>query len=99
MVAVCSSLGLDGVTKDSTSLAFLRCMGREEIFHYDLDDLLKDAGIPIWDYGRGVSLPLYHPYRILVNIVMCSYILVVPFAYVAIYIFRLKHDRQVPGFI
>ena len=32
LVAVCSSLGFDGVSNDSSSVAFLRCIGQEEIF-------------------------------------------------------------------
>ena len=73
------------------------CMGRQEIFLYDLEDLLADVGIPLWDYGRGISLPLYHPLRLFTNIFGLSVILVVPVAYIAIYSFRKKHDRQVPG--
>ena len=73
------------------------CMGREEIFLYDLEDLLKDVGIPAWDYGRVISLPLYHPFRLVMNVVGLSFILVVPVAYMAIYCFRKKHDRQVHG--
>ena len=39
------------------------CVGREETFLHDLDDLLKDRGVEVWDYGRYISLPLYHPFR------------------------------------
>ena len=28
------------------------CIGRPEIFRYDLDDFTKDRGVPVWDYGR-----------------------------------------------
>ena len=76
---------------------YVVCMGREEIFLYDLEDLLADLGLPVWDYGRGISLPLYHPFRLLFNVVALSFILVVPVAYIAIYCFRKNHDRQVPG--
>ena len=73
------------------------CMGREEIFLYDLEDLLADLGIPVWDYGRAMSLPFYHPVRLLMNVLQFSFILVVPFSYIAIYCFRKNHDRQVHG--
>ena len=73
------------------------CMGREEIFHYDLDDLLKDAGLPLWDYGRGIHLPLYHPYRLLMNVVGSAFIFVVPVTYMAIYYFRKRQDNTVQG--
>ena len=76
---------------------YLVCMGREEIFLYDLEDLLADVGIPVWDYGRAISLPLYHPYRLVMNVVFLSFILVVPFSYIAIYWFRKNHDSQVQG--
>ena len=73
------------------------CMGREEIFHYDLDDFLKDNGLPLWDYGRGIHLPLYHPFRLLSNILMFSFIFVVPVTYMAIYYFRKRQDIAVQG--
>ena len=73
------------------------CMGRAEIFHYDLDDLLKDAGLPLWDYGRGIHLPLYHPYRLLMNVVGSAFIFVVPVTYMAIYYFRKRQDNTVQG--
>ena len=73
------------------------CIGREEIFRVDLDNLLEDEGIPVWSYGRGVSQPLYHPFRFAANFVALGYIVVVPVVYVAIFRFRRDHDRQVPG--
>ena len=75
------------------------CMGREEIFLHDLDHLLEDVGLPVWSYGRFISLPLYHPVRLAINVVSFSFTLVVPFAYIAIYCFRKNHDRQVQGII
>ena len=73
------------------------CMGREEIFLYNLEDLSEDVGLPVWDYGRGMSLPLYHPFRLAFNVVLLSFILVVPIVYIAIYCFRKKHDHRVQG--
>ena len=73
------------------------CMGREEIFLHDLEHLLDDVGLPVWSYGRFISLPLYHPIRLVMNVVFLSFILVVPFAYISIYCFRKKHDSGVEG--
>ena len=56
-----------------------------------------DVWLPIWDYGRGVSLPLYHPYRLLINVVGFSFLFVVPVTYTAIYWFRKRHDHTVQG--
>ena len=46
-------------------------------------------GVEVWDYGRFISLPLYHPFRLLVNVLNFTYVFVVPASYVAIYRFRL----------
>ena len=85
-----------GVVYSDKIHTYTYCLGREETFVADLDNLLED-GVTFWSYGRYINQPLYHPYRLISNLVYFSYILVVPVAYVAIYRFRSKHDKEVPG--
>ena len=43
--------------------AHTNCLGREETFVADLDDLLAERGTRVWSYGRFINQPLYHPFR------------------------------------
>ena len=73
------------------------CVGREETFLVDLDNLAGGRRTGVWRVGRVISLPLYHPFRLGMNLVNFSYMLVVPVSYVAIYRFRKKQDTNVLG--
>ena len=42
---------------------YTKCIGREEIFHVDLDHLDHGVKTSYWDKGLFLSLPIYHPFR------------------------------------
>ena len=77
---------------------YTACLGREETFLYDLDNLVFDD-VTAWRrvHSRYINQPFLHPFKQVVFLVYFSYILVVPAAYMAIYYFRRKNDSTVPG--
>ena len=75
---------------------YTKCIGREEIYEFDLDHL-ENGAKTLWDKGVTLSLPIYHPFRILSFLVLLSYIVVIPAVYFAIYRFRKKHDDMITG--
>ena len=100
LVAVCSSLGLDGLSSGSSSVAFLRCIGREESFrwsssksstHLGLRFNLADFFAPRRPRGVEFSGPLWSPARLFINLANWSFVFVVPILYAAIYKFRKAH--------
>ena len=56
---------------------YTKCIGREEIYEFDLDHL-ENGAKTLWDKGVTLSLPIYHPFRIVTYLVMLSYIVVIP---------------------
>ena len=73
-------------------LLFLLCMGREEHFVMDLENphYTKIKGV-------GIALPFFHPYRLLVNVTVFAFFLIVPFLYLRIFTFRWTHDSNIKG--
>ena len=74
------------------TLLYLLCMGREEWFKFDLQNIPRH--IPS---GVGLNMALYHPYRMLQNINLSLFIFVVPLLYYKIYTFRNQQDISVKG--
>ena len=73
------------------------CLGRKEIFHKDLNNLLGDEDLSFWNKGRFLSLPLYHPARLAYFLTLLTYSLLIPGYYLGIFRFRWKQDRTVEG--
>ena len=75
------------------------CMGRQETYLVDFDNLLDQEGNILWSSGsyRYINLHFYHPLRLFVALNFGVYFLLVPVIYGAIYRFRRNHDRTVPG--
>ena len=76
-------------------LSYTHCIGREETF----TDYLREEEVDpsLRNTGRYISLPLYHPARLLYFLVAMTYFLMTPMVYGAIYRFRRNHDRTVTG--
>ena len=75
---------------------YTKCMGREEVFHVDLEHLDHEMG-GFWQKGPVIAQPMYHPFRALAYSVAFGYIAAVPVLYLAIYRFRKRQDRDVTG--
>ena len=77
---------------------YTACLGREETFLFDLDGMVFED-VTTWRkvHSRYMNQPFFHPFKQAMFLVYFSYILVVPVAYMAIYYFRRKNDRTVPG--
>ena len=74
------------------------CMGRQETFEVDLDNIsISGEDMGIMNHKRFCRLPAHHPYKLLSWAVLGSYSIVVPTIYTAIYRFRKRHDNSVPG--
>ena len=71
---------------------FLNCMGKMELFLFDLDN-------PFLPFVGGVliKLSLLNPFRICANIVAFAFTVVVPILYFNIFKFRLHQDDKVSG--
>ena len=76
---------------------YTACLGREEIFHVDLNDLLGDADLSFWNKSLFLRLPIYHPVRLAYLLTLLTYSLLIPGFYLAIFRFRWKQDRTVEG--
>ena len=76
---------------------YTACLGREEIFHVDLNNLLGDADLSFWNRSRFLRLPIYHPVRLTYLLTLLTYSLLIPGVYLAIFRFRWKQDRTVEG--
>ena len=71
---------------------WLLCMGREEIFKFDFENIFRNyAG------GSGFNMKLHHPLRILANLVMFVFIFGVPILYYKVFKFRQVQDNSVQG--
>ena len=67
-----------GITKH-----YNRCMGKEEQYFFNIPDFLDEStGGPMY------SLPIWHPFRLIILILFDSYLVLVPIAYLKIFIFR-----------
>ena len=90
----CSSigLGLACISYKDHMNTYLECMGRNELFIMNL----KNPFLPVLR-GSGIALDIFHPLRLIINIVTFSYILVVPLLYCNIFRFRAKQDNKIQG--
>ena len=67
-----------GITKH-----YNRCMGKEEQYFFNLPDFLDEStGGPMY------SLPIWHPFRLVILFLFDSYLVLVPYAYLKIFLFR-----------
>ena len=77
--------------KENT-LPFLFCMGKMEWFYFDLHfPISNQIG------GAGVTLEFFNPFRISVNIIGYSFIIIVPTLYYKIFKFRKVQDTSILG--
>ena len=74
------------------NLFFVKCRGRVEGFYYNTDDFF----LPV-TRGAAIKQPLYHPFRLVTNLLYFNYTIVVPVGYCKIYNFVKKHNLQVQG--
>ena len=88
------SLGLGVISYfygESTHI-FLLCMGKEEMFRFDLDNFFEQSM-----GGMGIQLTFFHPFRLSVNMSIFSFIFVAPILYNMIFKFRKKQDTNIQG--
>ena len=71
-----------GITK-----RYNRCMGKEEQYYFNIAFFLDEPiGGPLY------KLPVWHPYRLVIMCLYYFYIVLVPYAYIKIFMFR-KNQR------
>ena len=71
---------------------YLDCEQKIEQFHYNITDFYEE-----FRFGSSFTLPFFHPYLVLVKISFFADIILVPFFYLKIYIFRKKLNEQNVG--
>jgi|ERR1712098_33209 len=77
----------------STSLSFTVCTGKEEVFWYNLTDFYTILP-PHGKESRGY---LYHPTRLLANMIGVGFLVMVPILYAIIYRFRKNNANNQQG--
>ena len=70
----------------------LFCMGRMEQFYYHLHYPFSKQ-----IRGHGLALGFFHPFRIIINILIYSFFIVVPTLYARIFKFRKCQDLSISG--
>ena len=85
-------LGLACIYHRDHMRMFLECMGRSEWFIMNL----KNPFLP-FDRGEGIALEFFNPFRLSINIIAFSFIIVVPVLYYKIFQFRAKQDSRIQG--
>ena len=77
-------MGLMSIVYRDNNLIYLHCMGREEWFKFDLENLFtKFVG------GNSLNMENTHPLRVLINTGMFSFVFVVPVLYLYSFYFPL----------
>ena len=92
--SVCVALGMGLATiphRDSMRM-YLDCMGRSEWFLLNLANIFSPSV-----GGTGIRLGFFNPFRLIANINIFSFILLVPCLYLRIFIFRNIQDRRIAG--
>ena len=85
-------LGVISLVYRESIIVFLLCMGKEEMFRFDLENFFQQS------MGRmGIKLTFFHPFRLSVNMIIFSFIFVVPILYNWIFKFRKKQDTNIQG--
>ena len=93
-ISLYTSLGigmLSLIYREST-LNFLFCIGKMEMFYFDLKHPFSP---PIG--GTQIKLPFFNLFRLSINLVGSTFIFVVPVLYYKIFKFRQKQDDSVKG--
>ena len=75
---------------------YLRCNGQEERFLYNFPDFFFNPS-PSSKGSQFIKLPFFHPYRLALNTMAFSFILIVPYLYLRIYKFRNYQAFSVQG--
>ena len=89
-LAMC--MGLATVMYKDSMRMYLDCMGKNELFIFDMEDMfLPPVG------GAGISLGFFNPFRLTVNFMMYAFVFLVPWLYFRIFKFRQTQDRNVTG--
>ena len=93
-ILICTSIGIglaSFINRRHTE-TFLTCMGRMELFVFDLRNPFHSL-----IGGDIIKLPISNPFRLCIYVVGYAFILVVPFCYYKIFKFRQKQDISIKG--
>ena len=92
LVSTSVVMGLGSLLQPGHTHVFLLCMGRQEHFIMDLENIFQP-------FIRGIetTLPIYHPFRLGLHLSVFSFILIVPLLYFKIFMFRRTQDTSVKG--
>ena len=85
-------MGLMSIVYRDNNLIFLLCMGREEWFKFDLENLFTQ-----FVGGTSLNMENAHPFRVLLNTATFSFVFVVPVLYYKIFHFRKVQDSGIQG--
>ena len=86
------SIGCMSIVYRDNGHVFLLCMGSEEGFKFNMENMShKFVG------GAGYNMELSHPFRVLLNVAIFSFVIVVPLLYYKIFKFRKDQDISVQG--
>ena len=97
------------VAASRSSITFLRCLDREEVFRWSDNQKgfgelsacfrhnLSNFYAPVKSHGAELQGPLWHPQRLFPNIVNFAFVLFVPAMYGAIFRFRKNHTTRTQG--
>ena len=90
MLFVSISLSIFCCIYREKSYFYLRCLGKEDIFHSEFEQF--DIGLRlVWLF------PIYHPFHLLSILAFFSFTIIVPLGYVCIYTFRRQMNRNIQG--
>jgi hypothetical protein len=92
LVSTSVVMGLGSLLQPGHTHVYLLCMGRQEHFIMDLENIFQP-------FIRGIetTLPIYHPFRLGMHLSVFSFILIVHILYFKIFMFRRFHDTSVKG--
>ena len=85
-------MGLGSLLQPGHTHVFLLCMGRQEHFIMDLENIFQP-------FIRGIEtkLPIYYPLRLGLHLSVFSFIRIVPLLYFKIFMFRRSQDTSIKG--
>jgi hypothetical protein len=91
-ITISIAVGLASWIYRENTQIFLNCMGRMELFIFDLDNpFLPFVG------GWIIKLNFFNPFRFSVNALLFSFTFGIPILYFNIFKFRLHQDDKVSG--
>ena len=85
-----SGFGSISVFYGNNSHILLLCMGREESFKYDFNNIFL-----AYDGGVAFNMRIIHPFRLSFNILLFIYVIIVPFLYYKIFKFRKLQTNRI----